>query len=118
MGLARTPLMALILALLGGSVGGFITINITTLVQLHTPQEIRGRVFGLLTTISSAASPIAMGLAGIVADLTGKNIPLIYLVCSAIMTVLMLWVSLNADFRAFLSQPHRDPSLPLPVSAD
>jgi MFS transporter, DHA3 family, macrolide efflux protein len=102
----RTPVLALCMACLGGFIGGFVTIHITTLLQMHTPQEIRGRVFGLLTTISGAASPIAMGISGIVADLTGKNIPLVYLMCSLVMTVIMILISFNKDFRTYLSQPN------------
>lgn len=120
--MSKTPVMVMALASLGGLVGGFITINITTLVQVNTPQEIRGRVFGLLATISGAAAPIAMGLSGIVADLLDQNIPLVYLLCSVIMTALMVTISMNREFRAYLSQktvPMEPETVPgQPVTAD
>jgi MFS family permease len=103
LGLVREPIMALMLALVGGGMGGMVTVTITTIIQTTTPGEIRGRVFGLLSTISSSLAPLAMGLAGVVADLTGKNIPLIYVACGVIMGLLSVLVSLNRQFRDFLA---------------
>lgn len=102
LGLVRGPVVAMGLAALGGFVGGFVAVNITTIIQIKTPNEIRGRVFGLLSTIAGALSPIGMGLAGVVADLTGKNIPLIYISCGLIMTILSAVISTNREFREFL----------------
>ncbi len=103
LGLVREPLMALMLALVGGGMGGMVTVTITTIIQTTTPGEIRGRVFGLLSTISSSLAPLAMGLSGFVADLTGKNIPLIYVACGVTMGLLSVLVSLNRQFRNFLA---------------
>ena len=80
------------------------TVNITTIVQVATPGEIRGRVFGLLGSLSASLAPIAMGLSGIVADLVNQNIPLIYVSCGVIMTVLSLAVTASRHFRQFLAQ--------------
>jgi len=92
-----------VLGLMIGMIGGFVTVNITTLVQLTTPGLIRGRVFGLLGTISGSVMPIAAGLSGVVADLTGRNIPLIYLACSAGLMLLSVAVVLNRNVREFLA---------------
>ncbi|MFZ5918975.1 MAG: MFS transporter [Chloroflexota bacterium] len=105
LGLIEVPEMALVLALLGGFTGGFVTVNITTILQVATPGEIRGRVFGLLATISGSLTPVAMGLAGVVADLLDQNIPLIYATCGVIMLLLTLWVSASREFRSLLAQP-------------
>lgn len=101
--LAPGPWPALALAVLSGATGGFLTVNITTLVQLTTPSEIRGRIFGLLATISGSITPIAMGLSGVVADLTGRNVPLIYLTCSAILLLLAVIITGHRDIRTFLA---------------
>jgi DHA3 family macrolide efflux protein-like MFS transporter len=103
LGLVRTPSAAMVLAFLGGLTTGFVTVNITTIVQITTPGEIRGRVFGLLGTISASLTPIAMGLAGVVADLVNQNIPLIYVTCGVIMGLLSILVSLDREFRGFLA---------------
>jgi MFS family permease len=97
------PLPALVLAVLAGATGGYVTVNVTTLVQKSTPQVMRGRVFGLLATMSGAITPIAMGISGIVADLTGKNIALIYGVCALALMLLAALIGLNKEIRAFLA---------------
>lgn len=97
------PYTALALSVLGGFAGGYVTVNITTLLQFTTPGPIRGRVFGLLATIAGAITPIAMGISGVVADLLNQNIPLIYLVCGVILALLTLLLSLNKRFRDYLA---------------
>ena len=103
LGLARTRVHALVLASLVGAMEGFVMVNITTLLQVTTPSEIRGRVFGVLATISGGLAPLAMGLTGIVADLANHNIPLIYIVSGAMMTLLSILVCLSREFRSFLA---------------
>ena len=111
--LVRDPVMALILALLDGFMSGVVGINITTLLQIATPGEIRGRVFGLLSTIAGGLTPIAMGLTGVVADLLNQNIPLIYGICGLTMLVISIAVSLKREFREYLScEPLKDSPLP------
>lgn len=103
LGVVIRPAAALTFAVLGGFAGGFITVNITTLVQVTTPGEIRGRVVGLLAALSGSLTPLAMGLAGVTADLLGQNIPLIYLASGAIMTVAALVISSGKAYRSILA---------------
>lgn len=103
LGLVNQPVAALALVLLGGALSGFVTINVTTLLQITTPSEVRGRVFGLLAAISGALTPLAMGLGGVAADLTQQNIPLIYLICGLAAAALTTLIALNRDFRAYLA---------------
>lgn len=98
-GLVKLPVLALLLASLIGITEGFVSLSITIIVQMITPGEMRGRVFGLLGTLSSALAPIAMGFSGVVADLLNKNIPLIYCFCGAMMFALATWVISRKDFR-------------------
>jgi hypothetical protein len=72
-------------------------------LQKTTPSTIRGRVFGLLGTLSSALAPVAMGLAGVVADLVNKNILLIYTSCGAILVIIDILLAMNKEYRNFLS---------------
>lgn len=103
LGLWPDPWFALSMTLLGGLLSGFVMVYITTILQLTTPGDIRGRVFGLLGTIAGALTPLAMGLAGVIADLTGQNIPLIYIFCGVIAALLALFVSLRPEFRDYLA---------------
>lgn len=119
LGFVNNPFIAMALAFLGGLMGGFILINITTILQVTTPSQTRGRVFGLMSTISASVTPIGMGLAGVVADLTGQNIPLIYGACGGIMLVLITMISLNPKFRHFLAYEHKaDEALEEKTSTD
>ena len=97
------PYIAMAIIFVGGIFNGFIVINITTILQLTTPSHIRGRVFGVLTTISGSIAPLGMAVSGFVAELLGGNIPLVYF-GSGVMTVLItLIMSSNRPFRKFIS---------------
>jgi MFS family permease len=109
LGFVSTPSTAVVLGLLDGFVSGVVMVNITTLLQVTTPSEMRGRVFGLLGTISGSLTPIAMGLAGVIADLLNRNIPAIYVACGVIMVMLSGLAAFNRNFRQFLaSAPSAD----------
>ena len=103
LGLATTKLTALVLMFLTGILNGYININIATTMQLTTPSEIRGRVFGLLGTVSAGLTPISMGLSGVVADALDQNIPLIFMACGLITALLSIAVSFGREFRQFLT---------------
>jgi len=110
LGLVNSPVAALVLAVFGGATSGFFMILLTTIVQATTPSEIRGRVFGLLATISGAITPIAMGVTGPLADLTGQNIPLIYVACGVIMLILSVLVCSSRAMRRYLAyEPSLEP---------
>jgi MFS family permease len=108
LGWARDPISALALALIGGGVGGLVGILITTLLQITTPGEIRGRVFGFLATIAGSITPIAMGLTGIIADALDQNIPLIYASCGAILFAVSALIASRREFRMFLAFENQD----------
>ncbi|MDZ7335931.1 MAG: MFS transporter [candidate division KSB1 bacterium] len=103
LGLAGHIYLALALAFFGGFFSGYISVNITTILQWTTPSEIRGRVFGVLTTLVGAVTPVAMGLSGIVADLIHRDLPMIFVFCGAIMAVSSMLIALNQNYRAYLS---------------
>ncbi|MDD2717669.1 MAG: MFS transporter [Candidatus Wallbacteria bacterium] len=107
--LLSSPIQAMLLMFLAGIMNGFINISIITILQLTTASEIRGRVFGLLGTICSGITPIAMGLAGVVADLLNKNIPAIYIFCGSAGAILSLLVGLDRATREFLAYEPEKP---------
>jgi MFS family permease len=102
-GLLRVPLPSLAVFAIIGVLNGFVNVNIVTILQITTPSEIRGRVFGLLGTLSAGLMPLSMGLTGVVADALDQNIPLIYIACGSISAVLSFIVSLSPEFRRFLA---------------
>ena len=103
LGFMPRPIFVVILAIVAGFMGGYITVNITTVLQLSTPSEIRGRVFGLLGMVAGGLTPIAMGLSGIIADALDQNIPLIYAVSGGIMVLLSILVALLPQTRDLLA---------------
>jgi MFS family permease len=118
LGLAQSTGAALALMLLGGLASGYVTVNITTLIQATTPSEIRGRVVGLLAALSTALTPIGSGIAGVAADLVDQNIPLIFVVCGVAAAAIALLLTANRSYRAIMSTdfradaPQRGPAQP------
>ncbi len=103
LGSAPSRATALMITVMIGITGGFFNINVATILQLTTPSEIRGRVFAVLGTISGGLMPLAMGLTGVIADLLGQNIPLIFALGGAGCLALSIAVTMIREFREYLA---------------
>ena len=103
LGLAKTAPVSVGIGFIIGLFNAVVNVNIITILQMTTPSEIRGRVFGVLGTISGGLMPIGIGLAGVIADLAHQNIPAIFMVCGAITGACIVLVSTNREFRNFLA---------------
>ncbi len=115
LGLVPPPFVSLAIFLTCGVLLGVCNITIMTTLQLTTQSEIRGRVFGLLGTLSTGLVPIGMGLAGVVADLVNQDIPLIMAVSGLATSALTVVVAFDRHFREFLSYvPEVEPDQPSP----
>lgn len=99
----RSPVPAAIIMFLGGILMGFFMVNISSILQYTVPSNIRGRVFGVLTTISGSIAPIGMGISGPVAELLNNNIPLVYTLSGLFMVAFTIWIAMNKAFRDFLA---------------
>ncbi|MFW6009374.1 MAG: MFS transporter [archaeon] len=99
----KIPLVSSLLFFLFGILTGFITVNILSILQLSTPADKRGRVFGFYQTFAASISPIAMGFSGVIFDMINHNIKFIFLFCGLIVSFITIIVSLDKDFRDFLS---------------
>jgi len=86
-----------------GLLMGFNTIHALSLAQLTTPAELRGRVLGLFETLGLSSMPIAAGLAGIVADLLHRNIPLVYWGCGVGLAAVALVQIVKPEVRELLA---------------
>ena len=112
LGAVNTPGMVAAVVIGVGAAAGFMNVTIWTILQITTPSEIRGRVFGLLATVSACLLPIGMGLAGFAASLVGKNIALIYFFCGGCMILVTVVASLLGEFRKYLSfEPNDKPEV-------
>jgi len=97
------PAVALLILAAVGLCSGIVGVLITSVIQLSTPTEIRGRVFGLLGTLSAALMPISLGLAGVIADLLNRNIPLIFMASGLCLLALMPPLIISKSFHKFMA---------------
>jgi len=86
-----------------GLTAGIFIVKTTTVIQLAASSEIRGRVFGLLGTLTSGLAPIGMGIAGVIADMANKNIPVIYATCGLLVLAMSIGLALSKEAREFLA---------------
>jgi MFS family permease len=99
----HTPLTAMAAVLAGGVTVGLINVYMITMIQVATPSEMRGRVMGLLGTLSGGLIPLGMAVGGVVGDLTNKNVPLILLVTAGTALVITFFMIASRECRAFLA---------------
>jgi len=99
----KVPAAQLVLFPLMGMAGGVMNVNVGTLIQLRVPQEKMGRVQGIITTVAAGAMPLGMALGGLVFDLTGQNLPLVFLVCASLSMVVIAAALKIKDYRSFLA---------------
>jgi predicted MFS family arabinose efflux permease len=108
--LARSPLVGGILLAAIGTLVTIVNIYILTVLQTTTPPELRGRVVGIELGLTRLVSPIGMGLGGVLVDLTGRNMALIYLVCGSAPFLATLVALYLPSFRSFLQQADSPPA--------
>lgn len=99
LGLIRSPHLAVALMLVVGLMIGGFNVSVITALQLGTPSEYRGRVFGMVWTVAGSIAPIAIGLFGVIADLIGQNIPLLFVCCAAMAAVSAVAIAARGDFQ-------------------
>ncbi|MDN5204549.1 MFS transporter [Fulvivirgaceae bacterium BMA10] len=102
-GFVLNHVFALLLIMALGIFNGYFNITVITALQTKVASEIRGRVFGLLTMLTTGLMPISMGLSGVVADLMDQNIPLLFIITGLITFILAILISGNKDMRDFLT---------------
>ncbi|MBN1239574.1 MAG: MFS transporter [Gammaproteobacteria bacterium] len=109
LGLVRSLDVALTLALAIGVLTGFNGVNVHSITQARVASEMRGRVQGVLATVTGSLAPLGMGSGGLLYDLLDRDIALIFGGCGASMALLSIVVARNAAFRAFIGY---EPGLP------
>jgi MFS family permease len=102
-GIIYNPFLAVSVTLLMGVFSGIINVYIITILQITTPGEIRGRVFGLLQTIAGGLMPLGMGLGGVAAEMLNNNVALIFMISGVTTALCMIVVSISRPFREYLA---------------
>jgi MFS transporter, DHA3 family, macrolide efflux protein len=103
MGFLTQPFVVIPVIFVVGLLAGVFMVKATTVLQLASPSDIRGRVFGLLATLTSGLAPLGWGIAGVVADLANKNIPVIYATCGVLVLALSIAMAFSKETRDFLT---------------
>ena len=103
LGFLRSPGLALAGAFLGGAALGFINVQLAAMIQGSTPRELRGRVMGLLATLSGGLIPLGMALGGFAGDLTRKNVPLVYSICAVLAMLVIVVATSRRECREYLA---------------
>ncbi len=99
--LAPFPIM-LALAVMTGFGNAIMNGFIQSLVQMAVPADMRGKVFGLLASLSTGLTPLAMALGGVLAEFV--PVRLLIPACFVVVLLILLPLALSADFRRFFSQ--------------
>ena len=117
LGITESTAVLLAAHVLSGFFMGGMMVMFPTLMQATTPDELRGRVMSVMMTLMMGSTPIAMGLAGVIADWVGQDVPVIFVATAGIIVVLVSIMALNRPFREFLgtelqparalAEPHR-----------
>jgi MFS transporter, DHA3 family, macrolide efflux protein len=102
LGFLTEPYIVLGVIFLVGLLAGIFMVKATTVLQIASSSAIRGRVFGLLATLTSGLAPLGMAIAGVIADLANKNIPAIYATCGVLVLALSIAMAFSKEARDFL----------------
>jgi DHA3 family macrolide efflux protein-like MFS transporter len=101
LGWITNPFSALVMMALLGCMMGWVSMTTATILQQGTEPLARGRVFGLLISITQGLTPIAMLVTGYAAHLTRNNVPLIYSIAGASSLLVGLGLARSSNVRDF-----------------
>lgn len=103
LGQTRSRWIALAIGSVTGMLTGLINVIVISIIQRRTSGEFRGRVIGLHAMMTRVLVPIGMVGGGAIADLTGRNVPLVFAACSALALMSVILLAARRDTRAFLA---------------
>ena len=104
LGQVHSRWVALAIAFTTGVLAGTVNVLMVSIVQRRAAGEFRGRVIALQAMMTRVLVPIGMVGGGAIADLTGRNVPLVYAICGgtlALTSVILL--AARPTTRAFLA---------------
>jgi MFS family permease len=90
-----------VLSVLTGISNAIMNGFIQSLVQMAVPADMRGKVFGLLGSLSTGLTPLAMALGGVLAEFI--PVRLLIVSCFVVTLLIFLPLALSADFREFIN---------------
>jgi DHA3 family macrolide efflux protein-like MFS transporter len=103
LGQVRERWIALALLFMTGLMAGLMNVLILSIIQRSTTAEFRGRVRGVHLTMAYLFAPVGLVGGGALADLTGRNVPLVFGVCGVLAMATVLSLFCRRATRQFLS---------------
>jgi DHA3 family macrolide efflux protein-like MFS transporter len=104
LGQIRSRWIALAIAFTTGLLAGIINVLVLSIVQRRASGEYRGRVIALHTMMTRVLVPIGLVGGGAIADLTGRNVPLVYAICGGTLALTsIVLLAARPTSRAFLA---------------
>ncbi|MCI0450924.1 MAG: MFS transporter [Candidatus Latescibacteria bacterium] len=101
--LVSTTFAAAALLVAVGTTGAVFNVGAVTVLQRGTPDAFRGRVFGLVQALAMATTPLAMLLAGVVADALGRDARLVFAGCGVALVAVTLAAAMHRPLRNYLN---------------
>ncbi len=101
-GVAESPYILLVAHAIDGVFMGVMMVAFTTLMQATTPDHLRGRVMSVMMTLIMGTMPIAMGLAGVLADAVDQNVPVLFIGGGVAAACIVTAMGSGRAFRGFL----------------
>ena len=95
--------IALAIMFLTGVLSGIVNVLVLSIEQRRTSEEFRGRVLGLHTMMTRLLQPIALLAGGALADLTGRNVSLVYGICGSVALATVILLAGRRSTREFLA---------------
>ena len=103
LGQVHSRWIALAIGGVTGVLSAMINVVVLSILQRQTPGELRGRVLGLHGMMTRVLMPLGLVGGGAVADLTGRNVPLVYGVCGGLALLSVTLLVARRSTRAFLA---------------
>jgi MFS family permease len=101
------PMLALGLA--GTVFNSVVNILIGAVLQITTPQDMRGKVFALMGTVTGSLMPLAMAIGGVLAEFI--NLRILIAVCFLLPLLLAIPLALSGSFKRFINfDPEKQPA--------
>ena len=103
LGLSSVPRLSLLLVGAFGTILPLVNVNIITVIQGATPTAVRGRVMGLVMTLTLGLMPIAQGLSGLLIDSVDQQVTTIYVAVGLLMPLFICLTCSRRSFRMFMA---------------
>ena len=89
------------LAFAAGVTNAIVNVMIQTIMQSTVPSEDRGKVFGILSTVSGGLTPLAMASSGIIAGIAGVRPTIV--AAFSILALAALPLLIDRHFKEFIN---------------